>query len=136
MKTGGHLGLQNAFSGSALSIILLIAFLMLINLSVNAQPDSCNITGRWFEIQKKQAKYRVPLQLELKADSTATYINLYPEKSINLTWFYRADSSLTLSDGSKYKVIHLSHRLMKLRTGSGSKRKIITLKQFAWNGNR
>ena len=136
MKTGKLLGLPNAHSGSVHKIIFFIAFFILIGLSLHAQSDSACMTGRWFEIQKKQARYRVPLQLELKADSTAKYINLYPEKSINLTWTYASDSSLTLSDGSKFKVIHLNTRLMKLRTGTGSKRKIITLKQFAWNGSR
>ena len=135
MKTGRLSGLPNAYSGNVLNNIVLIVFLIVFNKSVYAQIDSCRLTGSWFEIQKKQARYRIPLQLELKSDSTARYINCYPEKSINLTWSFKTDSMLTLSDGSKYKVIQLSKRLMKLRSGLGAKRKVINLKQFAWKTN-
>lgn len=136
MKTGKHLGLPNVLFGNALSSILLTVFFIFFGISSNAQADSSSMTGKWFEITKKQTRYRVPLQLELKADSTARYINLYPEKSINLKWSYASDSTLTLTDGTKFKVIYCSDRQMKLRTGSGAKRKIITLKKFAWNGSR
>jgi hypothetical protein len=128
MKTGKRLGLPNVLFGNALSSILLTVFFIFFGISSNAQADSSQMTGSWFEVQKKHARSRVPLQLELKADSTARYINLYPEKSVNLTWSYAPDSILTLSDGNRYKLIYYSNRLMKLRTGSGAK--------FAWNGNK
>lgn len=123
-------GSPNAPSGNVLHKgCLLIVAVFLFHMTGWSQAVDSLLPGQWFEVQKKKGRYHVPLQVQLNADSTATYINLYPERSYNLRWSLSADSCLTMKDGSRYKLLFVDSALMRLKTIHAGKNKIILLRK-------
>ncbi|MDB5248926.1 MAG: hypothetical protein JWQ40_3320 [Segetibacter sp.] len=120
---------QNALFGNALKSFFLAIALLLLQPSVKSQVLDSLMTGNWFEIYKKKKTYYLPLQIQLKDDKTAKYINRYPEQSHNLTFELGSDSSLTLSNGEKYKVLFLNGRVLRLRKTGVKTFKEITLRK-------
>lgn len=122
---------QNVLFGNAPKILILIVVLILFNTSAKAQLDHSAIAGNWFEVYKKKKSYYLPLQIQFNNDQSAKYINRYPERSYNLTFTLSSDSSLSLSNGEKYKIVFLNERLMKLfKTGIRTAKTITLRKAF------
>lgn len=93
----------------------MLIFFFFLPALLNAQVLDSVLTGSWFEQYKKTHAHYVPLQIELKADKTARYINRYPEQSYRLSYNIINDSLLLLSNGEAYRIVFIDEKLMKLK---------------------
>lgn len=73
------------------------------------------VAGSWFELYTKQHANYIPLQVELKYDRSARYINRYPERSFGLTYTISNDSLLIFSNGVVYQIMFVDDKLLKLK---------------------
>ena len=123
-------GLQNVFFGNVRrKLICMVVALFFLQPIVFSQTMYSHLPGYWFEVQKKGRKNTVPLQIQLKQDSTALYVNLYPEKSYNLKWTVTPDSMLQFTNGERYKIVSVSSDRIRLRRKMAPNGNIIVLKR-------
>ena len=121
---------QNVLFGNVRrKLICIVVALFFVHPIVFSQTMYSLMPGYWFEIMKKSRKNTVPLQIHLKEDSTAEYVNRYPEKSYNLKWTVTPDSMLQFNNGERYKIVSVSNEIIRLRRKVASQGKAIVLKR-------
>lgn len=121
---------QNVLFGNVRrKLICIVVALFFVHPIVFSQTMYSLMPGYWFEIKKKSRKNTVPLQIHLKEDSTAEYVNRYPEKSYNLKWTVTPDSMLQFNNGERYKIVSVSNEIIRLRRKVASQGKAIVLKR-------
>ena len=123
-------GLQNVLFGNApRKFICIVAALFFLQSATFSQAIDSPMHGYWFEVQKKHRKNAIPLQIQLKEDSSAVYVNRYPEKSYNLKWTVTPDSMLQFTNGVQYKIVSVSSDRIRLRRKMAPNGNIIVLKR-------
>ena len=123
-------GLQNVIFGNAIrKLICIVAALFFLQSLAFSQAIDSPMHGYWFEVQKKHRKNAIPLQIQLKEDSSAVYVNRYPEKSYNLKWTVTPDSMLQFTNGERYKIVSVSSDRIKLRRKKAPNGNNIVLKR-------
>ena len=124
-----RLRLSNAPFGSVPKVLIFTLVFAIFSIAATAQCIDSLISGNWFEVYKKKASYYLPLEIQLNTDKSAKYINRYPETSYNLTYNISPDSSLSFSNGERYKILFLNDRLLRLK--KYKKGNIISLRKAA-----
>lgn len=88
-----------------------------------------SLVGTWNEQYKRTGRYYLPFNIELHADSTAKFYDRHPDQSYGLRFSVSADSVLSFTNRSQYKIEKLQGDLLRVRSLRAPGRIVLTLKR-------